>query len=193
METKPISQNAKVAAISFPCGAILLHGLNQVDTSLLPLRLFAIALLVFGVWAFSDEMGLKKPLNRASFVSFIFAMTALIAIVLEPKSARNTYYLIYAFGLLIALLGWCAAFLHRQETLRWVGALGASISVLPLLLLLAGHLSLGGGALFGFSALFNLPTGAKLLGSPQLNSIEAMLVVWSIVAASCLLRGSIAR
>jgi len=73
-----ISKNAKVAAISFPLGAIMLHVLNQFDASLLPLRILAIATLVFGVWAFSDEMGLRKPLNRAAFVSFVIAMLALL-------------------------------------------------------------------------------------------------------------------
>ena len=104
MNENTISQNARVAAVAFPLGAILLHVLNQIDASLLPLRLIAVGILIFGVWAFSDEMGTSKPLNRAAFVSFIFAVVALLVVLLQPESPQQPYMLIYAFGLLISCL-----------------------------------------------------------------------------------------
>lgn len=191
MNTKPISKNAKVAAVSFPLGAIMLHLLNQFDASLLPLRLVAVCILVFGVWAFSDEMGLRKPLNRAAFVSFIFATLGLVVILLEPETANSQYYLIYAFGTLFAILAWSAAYLHRPNQLKYVGAIGAFASLVPVLLLIAGHLSIGIGAFFGFGMLFEIPRGAAQLGTAQLNAIEAMLVIWSLIASTFLLRGNI--
>lgn len=177
------SLNAKVAAIAFPLRAIGLHILNQIEASLLPLRLLMMAILIFGVWAFSDEMGLRKPLNRAGFVSFLFAMGALLALTLEPSHTDGKYFLIYAFGMLFCILIWSAAFLHRQKTMKLVGAVGALASSLPVLMLVGGHISLGFGAIFGLNILFDLPKGESLLGSLPLNTIEGVFVVWLLFVA----------
>ena len=78
MRFPDITLNAKVAAVFFPVGAVVLHMLHQLEASLLPLNLLAAGILVFGVWAFSDEMGLHKPLNRAAFIGFMFFIGALL-------------------------------------------------------------------------------------------------------------------
>jgi hypothetical protein len=191
MAARNVSLNAKVAAVSFPLGALLVHVFNQLDASILPLRLFAVALLVFGVWAFSDEMDTRRPLNRAAFVSFIIAMAALVVTFLEPTKVGRQYYLVYAFGLLVSLLAWSAAYLHRDKSLKVIGAVGATIGLVPMVLLIAGHLSIGVGGALGFGALFDMPHDHSLLGTTQLNVIEAMFVLWSIVASIFLLRGGI--
>lgn len=183
--------NAKVAAIGFPIGAIAIHLLHQMDFSLLPLRLISIGVLIFGVWAFSDEMGLRKPLNRAAFVSFMFSMTALLLVTLQPEQASSQYFLLYAFGLLFTVIFWSGAFLHRQKALKWVGGVGVFASVLPVVILIAGHISLGLGAALGVSFLFELPQGQSLLGSKAINIIEAIFVVWAIAASLALWRGNI--
>lgn len=191
MDTERISLNAKVAAVSFPLGALFLHTLNQIEASVLPIRILAIALLVFGVWAFSDEMGIRRPLNRAAFVSFIIAMAALGVAYLEPGKVGRHYYLVYAFGLLVSLLAWSVAYLHRDKTLKIVGAVGATAGFMPLILLIAGHISVGFGGVMGFGLLFDLPDDSSLLGTAQLNIIEALFVLWSIVASIFLLKGKI--
>ena len=183
--------NAKVAAFGFPIGALGIHILHQLDASLIPLKLLSIGILIFGVWAFSDEMGLRKPLNRAAFVGFIFSMGALLFVTLQPEQLNSQYFLIYSFGLLFSVLAWSAAFLHRQKSMKLVGSLGAAASLLPILVLIGGHISIGFGAVFGLNLLFNLPSGSSLLGSPVLNTIEAIFVLWALFASVSLLSGSI--
>jgi len=138
-------------------------------------------------------MGLRKPLNRAGFVSFLFAMGALLITILEPAQATGKYFLIYAFGMLFSILIWSAAFLHRQKSLKFAGAVGAFASTLPVLILIGGHISLGFGAVFGLGLVFDLPVGTSLLGTTQLNIIEAVFVVWSLVAAFFLWQGHIGK
>ena len=76
ISTAAATLNAKVAAVGLIVGAVGLDFLNQFAPDLVPLRLMAAGALIFGAWAFCDEMGLRKPLNRAGFVTFAFAMFA---------------------------------------------------------------------------------------------------------------------
>lgn len=191
MQSINVSLNARVAAVAFPLGAVGLHVLNQLPVSLLPARLIVIALLVFGVWAFSDEMGLRKPLNRAAFVSFIFSVGALLALTLESNTLQGRYVLIYCFGLLFSVVIWSLAFLHRQRSLKMIGSFGLVAGLLPVLILIGGHLSVGFGALFGVAVMFELSQGATMLGTTQVNLIEALFVTWSLFAAVCLWTGRI--
>ena len=66
------SNREKVAAISLFLGAFLTLLLTHTSTPLSPIRLIVLVLVAFAVWAFSDEMGIKKPLNRGAFVLFSF-------------------------------------------------------------------------------------------------------------------------
>ena len=193
-ETRPPrprgSLNARVAAATLAVGAVALHSVNQLDHALLPMRLLIIGLLVVGAWALSDEMGLRRPLNRVAFVAFGFAMTALAVAVLEPAGVdASRYVLIYAFALLLAVLVWSVAFVHRQPDLRRLGLLGASASLLPLALIVAGHLLVGLGAWTGASGLLALSEGGAALGTSPMNVIEAVFVVFCLLAAVFLWRG----
>lgn len=136
-------------------------------------------------------MGLRKPLNRAAFVSFTFAIGALLFLTLQPTQASHQYFLIYSFGLLFSVLAWSAAFLHRQKSMKLIGSLGAAASLLPLAVLVGGHISIGFGTVMGINLLFDLPRGTSLLGSRAINTIEAIFVLWALFASVSLLIGSI--
>ena len=183
--------NAKVAAAGLLLGAIALHGFNQLATELSPLRLIFLGALILGAWAFSDQMGLRRPLNRAAFISFMFAMTAIGATIVNSAGKNGNFFLIYAFALLIAMLIWSIAFMHRQKEVRLVGALGAAASIVPLLILILGHVSVAAGAFFGVEALLNMNSSASVLASIPVQTIEALFIVWAAIAAVLLWRGHI--
>ncbi len=194
MESRLATLNAKVAGVSLVIGAILLHAVNQLDFSLQPVRLIIIATLIMGAWAFSDEMGLRKPLNRAAFVCFAGSMLGLTVTVLEPEKFNlQTYVLLYSMALLFAVLIWSAAFLHRQKDLKVVGAVGAFASVLPLLALIVGHLSIGAGAVLGVQVLLKPEQGASVLSSGPVQLIEVVFILWSLATAIFLWRGKMSH
>ena len=118
ISTAAATLNAKVAAVGLIVGAVGLDFLNQFAPDLVPLRLMAAGALIFGAWAFCDEMGLRKPLNRAGFVTFAFAMFAVCFSILDPAIAGGKLVLVYAFALLFAMLIWSAAFLPMQRRAR---------------------------------------------------------------------------
>ncbi|MDA9430899.1 hypothetical protein [Bradyrhizobium sp. CCBAU 51627] len=45
--------------------------LTRTAEALSPLRIVVWALMTFALWAFCDEMGLRKPLDRAGFVCWM--------------------------------------------------------------------------------------------------------------------------
>lgn len=182
--------NAKVAAASLLVGAVALHIINQFDYSIVPIRLLTLGVLILGAWSFSDEMGMRKPLNRAAFICFIFSMFALGVSVLNPTASDiGKYFLMYALMLLFAVLLWSAAFLHRQKSLKIIGTFGAIASLLPVAIIVAGHLSVGAAGFFGVSALLNADEGSTLLGSTPVNFVEAVFLLWSLATAVLLLKG----
>lgn len=67
----------------------------------------------------------------------------------------------------------------------------AFASILPLLILIASHISLGVGAIFGTKLLFDVSRVDSLLGSLPLNMIEGVFVLWALVAAQFLWRGKV--
>lgn len=191
MTEKP-TLNAKVAAVGLVSGALLLHIVNQFDYKLIPVRLFIVAILVFAAWAFSDEMGMRRPLNRAGFVVFMFSMLALGASVVDIDSEiLGQLYLIYSLSLMFAVLIWSIAFLHRQRELKVVGTIGAAATAIPILLIVAGHISVGAGAYFGFSGLITLSNASAVLGSTPINIVEAIFLSWTAIAAIMLWKGSV--
>lgn len=179
--------NAKVGAVGLCVGAIALHILNQLEATLVPIRLIVLGIVILGAWAFSGEMGMRKPLNRAGIICFLFSMFALAVTILEPVSTQ--YQLIYAFGLLFCMLLWSAAFLHRQRSLKIVGAFGSVLALVPLAVLIVGHISIATGAFLGVHILFNSSDGSQLIGTRPINIIEAIFVLWSVATAVFLWRG----
>jgi len=189
--TRVATLNAKVAAVALLLGAAALHWSNQLEYALLPIRILIVGVLIMGAWAFSDEMGLRKPLNRAAFICFLFSMLAFSVALLNPQIIDlGKYYLIYAFMLLLAVLIWSAAFLHRQRNLKVVGALGAVAAALPIIVLIAGHVSVGAAAYFGVRGLFDPDAGSSALGTTPINFIEAIFLMWATAAAVMLFKGN---
>lgn len=184
------SYNAKVAALAFAAAALGTLLLSHVSAPLAPLRLLVLVLSIFAVWAFCDEMGLKKPLNRAGFIFFAIAAATKAQIVLgvgEDVAAR--YRLLYAAFLLLAVLFWSLAFLHRQKTLKAVGAVGLTASVLPIVVLIAGHLGLGLGAYLGLNAMLPAVDGAAAVDPGFVTLVERIFGLWGYGAAWFMWRG----
>jgi hypothetical protein len=186
------SVNAKVGAVALALAALSTLLLTHASAPLAPLRLLALALAAFALWAFSDEMGLRKPLNRAGFVFFAIAVTAKVAATLGVSTDfRGRYYLLYASFLLAALLFWSVAFLHRQRALKVVGAVGLLATLTPIVALIVGHLAAGLGAALGLESILsaaNGPTSARL---GFVTLVERMFGLWGYVAAWLLWRGHI--
>ena len=186
------SLNAKVGAVALTVGSLAVVGLGQIPMTLAPLNLLALGVLTLGAWAFGDEMGLRKPLNRGGFVVFIAAMFARIHPLLEPQSpVQGRYFLLYAFALLLAMLLWSVAFLHRQRDVKAAGAVGALVSVAPIVALIAGHLAVGAGAFAGIRALMAATDGAALTDLSSIHTIELIFALWSLTTARFLWRGDI--
>jgi len=184
--------NAKVGAVALALAALSTLLLTHASAPLAPLRLLALALAAFAVWAFSDEMGLRKPLNRAGFVFFAIAVTAKVAATLGVSTdVLGRYYLLYASFLLAALLFWSVAFLHRQRALKVVGAVGVLATLTPIVALIVGHLAVGLGAALGLESILsaaNGPTSARL---GFVTLVERVFGLWGYVAAWLLWRGHI--
>lgn len=190
LNPKATSYNARVGALAFAAAAFCTLLLTHFSAPLSPLRLLALVLAAFAVWSFCDEMGLKKPLNRAGFVFFAIAVFAKVQIILgvgDDVAAR--YNLLYAAFLLAAVLFWSVAFLHRQKTLKAVGAVGLAASALPIVALIAGHLGLGFGAYIGLNALLPVTNGAAAVDPGFLTTVERIFGLWGYGAAWFLWRG----
>jgi hypothetical protein len=185
------SLNARVGAVALAAGAFLTLLLSHFSDSLAPLRLLVLALTAFAAWSFCDEMGMRKPLNRAGFVFFAIAVAVKVQIVLGVAAGvAGRYQLLYAAFLLAALLLWSVAFLHRQRTLKVVGAVGVLASILPIVALVAGHV-VGLGALFGVGALLSAADGLAPVDSGFVTLIERIFGLWAYGAAWFLWRGYI--
>jgi len=191
---KSVALNAKVSAICILLGAVLLHFFNQVNTELVPLRIVTILILVMGAWAFCDEMGLRKPLNRAGFIIFLVSVIALAVTILEPSHKNiGRYYLLYAFSLLFSILIWSMAFMHRKQKIKTIGKIGVLAAVVPIVALVVGHLSVAVGAYIGVDALLNMSGGHEILRSIPVKVIEATFILWSLATAFMLWSGKLSH
>jgi hypothetical protein len=185
--------NAKVGAVTFAAGAFLTLLLTHVDASLAPLRLITLAVSAFAAWALCDEMGLTKPLNRAGFVFFAMAVMAKLQILLGVEAQiAGRYQLLYAAFLLLAVLFWSVAFLHRQRELKLVGAVGVLAALVPIAAIVIGHVALGLGAVLGVGALLAASEGGTLSDTSFVITVERIFGLWGYVAAWLLWRGHIA-
>jgi hypothetical protein len=186
------SLNAKVGAVALGAAAFLILLLSHFSQPLAPLRLLSLALAAFAAWCFCDEMGMHKPLNRAGFVFFTIAVAAKVQISLGlASSVIGRYYLLYMTFLLVALLLWSVAFLHRQPTLKAVGAVGVLTSAVPILALVVGHVVVGAGAVFGAGAVLSASEGLGLVDLSYVTLVERMFGLWAYVTAWLLWRGHI--
>lgn len=190
--SRATSLNAKVGAAAMAVAAFLTLVLSHFSTPLAPLRLLVLAVAAFAAWSFCDEMGMRKPLNRAGFVFFAIALTAKVqlAVGVAPEIAGR-YYLLYAAFLLAALLFWSVAFLHRQRTLKVVGAVGVFASLAPIIAVVVGHVALGTGAFLGVGALLSATEGVAPADLGFVTLIERIFGLWAYFAAWLLWRGHI--
>lgn len=189
---KSVELNARVAAVCILLGAVLLHVFNQIYTELVPIRIVTILILVMGAWTFCDEMGLRKPLNRAGLIVFIVSVLALGVTILEPLNKNiGQYYLLYSFTLLFAILIWSMAFMHRTRKIKTIGKMGALAAAVPIVALIVGHLSVAIGAFIGVDSLLNMSGGHETLSSVPVKAIEATFIVWSCATAFMLWSGKL--
>lgn len=186
------SRSATVAAIALAAAAFLTLVLTHVAAPLTPVRLLVLALAAFAAWSFSEEMGIHKPLNRAGFVLFAIAVATRVQILLGvPADVAGRYHLLYASFLLLALLFWSVAFLHRDRSLQWVGAAGLLASLGSIVLLVVGHVGVGLGAWLGVGALLSAADGAAAGDLGFVTLVERMFGLWGYAAAWFLWRGLI--
>lgn len=184
------SLNAKVGAVALAVSAFASLILSHFNQALAPLRLLALALLVFAAWSFCDEMGLRKPLNKAGFVFFAIAVSAKVQLVVGASApVVGRFQLLYAAFLLAALLFWSIAFLHRQRSVKVVGAVGVVLSLGPILALVIGHVVLGSAAFLGVGALLSAAEGAAPADASFVTLVERLFGLWGYVAAWLLWRG----
>jgi hypothetical protein len=187
-----VTANARTAAVALGAAAFMTLLLTHVLAPLATLRLLTLATTAFATWAFCDEMGMRKPLNRAAFVFFSIAVVAKVQIALGVTvEFAGRYYLLYAAFLLMAVLLWSVAFLHRQRTLQLVGAFGVVATAFPIGAIIVGHLVVGVGAAIGVGALLAATDGSAPSDLGFVTLVERIFGLWAYVAAWLLWRGYI--
>lgn len=192
LSSRAESVNAKVGAVALGAAAFMTLLLSHISVPLAPLRLLTLAIAAFAAWAFCDEMGLRKPLNRAGFVFFAIAVATKVQIALGLATQfAGRYYLLYAAFLLLAVLLWSVAFLHRQRALKVVGAVGLFASLTPIAAIVVGHLVVGVGATIGVGALLASTDGGAPSDLSFVTLVERIFGLWAYVAAWLLWRGHI--
>lgn len=193
LESRAETRNAKVAAVTFAGAAFMTLLLSHFSATLVPLRLIALAAAAFAAWAFCDEMGLKKPLNRAGILFFAIATVTKVQILLgvEAKFAGR-YYVLYAAFLMLAMAFWSIAFLHRRRELKIVGAVGGLAALAPIVMIIAGHLALGVGTSVGVGSLLAATKGGAPTDLSFVTTVERIFGLWGYGAAWLLWRGYIA-
>jgi len=192
LRPKAKTLNAKVAAITLACSAMLTLLLTHTSVPFAPLRIVVITVVTIAVWAFVDEMGIRKPLNRAGFVCFAIAALCKVQILLGVvPDYIGRYMLLYSAFLLISVLMWSIAFLHRKKELKVIGAVGLLATLTPLVIILAGHILVGYGAILGVGALLAGTQGLTVQDASFVVVVERIFGLWAYVTAFLLWRGHI--
>lgn len=186
------SSNARAGAVALAVSALMTLLLSHSSLPLAPLRLLTLVVAAFAAWAFCDEMGFRKPLNRAGFVFFAIAAATKVQITLGLTAQfAGRYHLLYAAFLLAAVLLWSVAFLHRQRTLKVVGVAGLAASLAPIVALVIGHIVVGSGAILGVGAMLSAAEGVAPTDLSFVTLVERIFGLWCYVAAWLLWRGHI--
>jgi hypothetical protein len=184
--------NAKVGAVTLAIGAFLTLALSLTSTPLAPLRIITLAIATFAAWAFSDEMGIRKPLNRAGIILFAIAAFAKVQIALGvDMHLVGRYLLLYSAFLLLAVLFWSIALLHRQRELKIVGAVGLLATAAPIAAIVVGHIAVGVGATLGVSSMLAATQGSVPGDTSFVTMAERIFGLWCVVTAWLLWRGHI--
>lgn len=184
------SLNARVSAMGLISGSAATAALSFAP-ELVPLRFLALGFFGLGAWGFACEMGADRPLNRAGLVALAFAIMAKTISLLDGATPTASSSLLYAFALLLALWLWSVAFMHRDGPLKIAGAIGASVTILPILALIAGHIFVGVGAYWGIGALYEGLNGGMTAEPQIITIVESVCAAWSLVAGALLVTGRI--
>lgn len=184
--------NAKVGAVTLLLAAYMTLMLTHFSMPLAPLRILTLAVSAFALWTFCDEMGLRKPLNRAGFVFFAIAIVTKVQITLGlAVEFVGRYYLLYAAFLLLAVLFWSVALLHRKRTLKIVGAVGLLTSLAPIAAIILGHIFVGIGAALGVDSILSVASENTITDLSFVILVERIFGLWAFVVAWLLWRGHI--
>lgn len=104
---------------------------------------------------------------------------------------RGTFEKMFeAAFLLLAVLFWSVALLHRQRELKVVGAVGLLAAAAPIIAIVVGHIA-GLGAALGVSSLLSATQGATPTDTSFVTMVERIFGLWGYVAAWLLWRGHI--
>jgi hypothetical protein len=101
------------------------------------------------------------------------------------------YYLLYAAFLLLAVLAWSVAFLHRKRGLKVVGAVGVFAALTPIAAIVVGHVVVGLGAAIGVGSLLSATEGGMPSDLGFVTMVERIFGLWGYVASWLLWRGYI--
>jgi hypothetical protein len=189
----PITYNARVGAITLALGAFLTLVLTHTTLALAPIRILTLALAGFAVWSLSDEMGLRKPLNRAAMVCFAIAAWTKVQLALGVDArVAGRYLLLESAFLLLAVLFWSIAFLHRGPQMKVVGAVGAAVAAGPVIAIVIGHVVVGAAGVLGVAPLLAAAAGDAPGDTGFVTLVERIFGLWGYVAAWMLWRGHVA-
>lgn len=184
--------NAKVGAVTLAISAFMTLVLSHTSVSLAPLRIITLVIAAFAAWTLSDEMGIRKPINRAGFMFFAIAAFTKVQIALGVEQHLvGRYLLLYSAFLLLSILFWSVAFLHRKRTLKVVGAVGLLATAAPIAAIVVGHIVVGVGATLGVSSLLSATQGAVPSDTSFVTMVERIFGLWGYIAAWLLWRGHI--
>lgn len=184
--------NAKVGAVTLAVAASMTLVLSLPSESLAPLCIIALAIAVFAVWSFSDEMGIQKPLNRAGLTAFAIAAITKVQVELGVEQHLfGRYLLLYSAFLLLAVLFWSVALLHRKRELKIIGVVGLLATTAPIAAIVVDHIVVGVGATLGVSTLLTATQGAVPSDTSFVTLVDRIFGLWGYVAAWLLWRGHI--
>ena len=187
-----VSTNARVGSVTLVVGAFATLVLTHTTLALAPLRILTLAIAAFAVWALSDEMGLRKPLNRAALLCFAIAASTKIQVALGVDAGvLGRYLLLESAFLLLAVLFWSVAFLHRGPQMKVVGAVGALAALGPIVAIVVGHFVVGVGVAFGVGSLFVSAMGHGVADTDFVVFVERVFGLWAYVAAWMLWSGRV--
>lgn len=125
LASRATSLNAKADAVAMAVAAFLTLLLSHFSAPLAPLRLLVLAAAAFAAWSFCDEMGMRKPLNRAEFIFFAIALgtgafLGLGALLSATEgSAPADLGFVTLIEQIFGLWVYCAAWLLWRGHIRW--------------------------------------------------------------------------
>lgn len=180
-----LSPNARFGAVALMVGGVLFGGFAWVDGAA-PLRIFAMAALLFGQLCYAQEAGYEKPLTKFVLVWLFIAAVGLLMFeaLAAPKAA-----LLFAFAGFAAVLVWSIAMLHRPGQARAAGKIGAFAGVTSLAVLIGGHVFVGFGAALGLQALSSAATAQTADVVGIVRAVESMMGLWALAGAWMLFAG----